>query len=153
MEAVNPSSQQHNLLDDLDDIVPLNYATQGQRFGNYLIDRIVAYIFAFLVVVMVGVAIGLLGGNSDNIFEGLPLYLLMYVSYVWYYTMMEALNKGRTIGKLITGTYAVTMDGKPVTWKTAFYRSLCRIVPFEVFSGFGSAPWHDSWTGTAVVKK
>jgi len=153
MEAVNPSSQQHNLLDDLGDIVSLNYATQGQRFGNYLIDRIIAYIFAFLIVVMIGVAIGLLGGNPDNIFEDLSLYLLLYGSYVWYYTMMEMLNKGRTIGKLITGTRAVTMDGKPLTWKTAFYRSLCRIVPFEVFSGFGPAPWHDRWTGTTVVKK
>ncbi|GAA0539785.1 RDD family protein [Chitinophaga japonensis] len=153
METVNPSSRQEDLLDDLDDMVVLNPATQGQRFGNYIIDRIVAYAFAFLIVVMVGVVIGLLGGNSDGVFEGLPLYLLMYISYVWYYTTMEALNKGRTIGKLITGTYAVTRKGNPITLKTAFYRSLCRIVPFEAFSGFGQVPWHDSWTDTTVVKK
>jgi hypothetical protein len=39
-----------------------------------------------------------------------------------------------------------------LTFKDALLRSLCRLIPFEVFSGFG-VPWHDSLTNTMVVKK
>lgn len=153
MEAVNPSSATQDLLGDLDEIVVLNYATKGQRFGNYIIDRILAYAFAIVVAAGLGAMIGLSGGTGEGVFEGLPLYILMYSSYLGYYTLMEGLTKGRTIGKLITRTQAVTFDGQPITFKLAFLRSLCRIVPFEAFSGFGSAPWHDRWTETTVVNK
>jgi uncharacterized RDD family membrane protein YckC len=154
MEAVNPSSGNQDLLQDLDEIVVLNPATQGQRFANYIIDLIIAYAFAFLLLLMLELIVDMMGGNGDQILgETVVSYLAMYIALIWYYTMLEAINKGRTIGKLITGTYAVASDGKPLTWKAAFYRSLCRIVPFEPFSGFSDAPWHDKWTQTVVVKK
>jgi uncharacterized RDD family membrane protein YckC len=66
---------------------------------------------------------------------------------------MEGSAKGKTLGKLITGTRALKMDGGNLTWKVAFMRSLCRIVPFEAFSAFGGNPWHDRWTDTIVVKE
>lgn len=153
MESVNPTLASHDLLGDLDEIVVLNYASQGQRFGNYIIDRIVALGFAILLGFGVSIIYSVPGGSADAVFEGLPLYVLMYSAYVSYYTLSEAFLKGRTIGKLITGTYAVTNNGEPVTFQLAFFRSLSRIVPFEVFSGLGSAPWHDRWTDTTVVKK
>jgi uncharacterized RDD family membrane protein YckC len=153
MESVNPPSAGHDLLGDLDQIVVLNYASQGQRFGNYIIDRILAYGFAFMIAFGIGMIYGLRGESADGVFEGLPLYLLMYSAYLSYYTLFEALNKGRTVGKMITGTYAIATDGTPITWKLAFLRSLSRLVPFEAFSGFSAAPWHDRWTETTVVKK
>ena len=39
-----------------------------------------------------------------------------------------------------------------LTFKDALLRSLSRCVPFEVLSGFSTLTWHDSWTGTMVVK-
>jgi hypothetical protein len=51
---------------------------------------------------------------------------------------------------MITGTKAVNHDGSNISAKTAFLRTLCRLVPFEPFSAFG-IPWHDSWTHTHVI--
>ena len=153
MESVNPSSTTQDLLGDLDEIVVLNYATKGQRFANYFIDRILAYGFAILVAATLGAVIGLSGGTGEGVFEGLPLYILMYGSYLAYYTLIEGLTKGRSVGKLITRTQAVTFDGQPITFKLALLRSLCRIVPFEAISGLGSVPWHDRWTETTVINK
>ncbi|HEX2627520.1 MAG TPA: RDD family protein, partial [Chitinophagaceae bacterium] len=64
----------------------------------------------------------------------------------------EKLFQGYTIGKLLTGTRAVRNDGKELTWKDAIVRSLCRMIPFEVLSGFAYRPWHDSITKTTVVQ-
>jgi len=63
----------------------------------------------------------------------------------------EKAFKGRTLGKVISGTRAIRNDGGELTLKDALLRSLSRLVPFEVFSGFGT-PWHDSWTNTQVIK-
>jgi uncharacterized RDD family membrane protein YckC len=65
----------------------------------------------------------------------------------------RGITKGRSLGKWITGTVAVRLDGNTINWKDAFLRSLSRIVPFEPFSALGYAPWHDKWTETTVVKK
>jgi uncharacterized RDD family membrane protein YckC len=69
-----------------------------------------------------------------------------------YYSLCEKLFRGQTLGKLITATCALRTDGEELTFKDALLRSLCRLVPLEVFSGFG-VPWHDAWTNTMVVKK
>ena len=65
----------------------------------------------------------------------------------------EALTGGRSLGKLITGTRAVNADGSAISMQTAFWRGLCRAVPFEAFSALGSPsyPWHDKWTNTYVI--
>ena len=79
------------------------------------------------------------------------VFIVGYVNYILYYTLCEKLFNGRTLGKLITGTKAVRLDGSPLTLWNALLRSLSRIVPFEPLSGFGT-PWHDSWTDTTVIK-
>jgi uncharacterized RDD family membrane protein YckC len=79
-------------------------------------------------------------------------YIIVIINYVFYYTLCEKLFKGYTLGKLITGTRAMRQDGEALTFKDALLRSLSRLVPFEVFSGFSTLPWHDSWTNTMVVK-
>ena len=153
MESVNPTSTNRDLLGDLDEITALNYASKGQRFANHIIDFIAACFFYLLTGVGLAVLVEGSGGDSDAVFEGLSGYVIGYSFFAGYFTLMEGLSKGRTLGKLITGTYAVGLDGKPLTLKQAFYRSLCRVVPFESFSGLGAAPWHDKWTNTTVVKK
>jgi hypothetical protein len=36
--------------------------------------------------------------------------------------------------------------------KMALIRTICRFIPFEAFSFFGQKGWHDSISGTNVVK-
>jgi len=105
------------------------------------------------LLLLLAVGIILSGGSADDLPDQPGLYYLIgYSSVILYASIMEAFNKGRTIGKLITGTYAVRNNGQPLDFGTALKRSFCRIVPLEPFSGFGT-PWHDKWTDTTVVKK
>lgn len=133
----------------------LEPASKGTRLANLLID--IAGFYALLI--LIGVFIGLLQvtgtanlldeDNSNIVLQ----YLLSYSLYVLFYTLIEGLTKGRSFGKFITGTVAVKSNGTNFSWKDALLRSLVRIVPFEAFSAFGYAPWHDRWTDTLVVKK
>jgi uncharacterized RDD family membrane protein YckC len=78
--------------------------------------------------------------------------ILAYFNYIIYYTFCEKLFRGYTLGKLVTGTRAIRTDGQELTFRDTILRTLSRIVPFEVFSGFGGHPWHDEWTKTMVIK-
>lgn len=70
-----------------------------------------------------------------------------------YYWIFEGLF-GRTIGKFLTGTKVVLVDGSRPSFLVIFERTLIRLVPFEIFSFFGTSNsgWHDRWSKTAVVK-
>jgi uncharacterized RDD family membrane protein YckC len=139
------------------------YASQGQRFLNWLIDNLLmrfglSYLTGMLIgLILVEVApsfiqeVAYSGGSfSGSVF--LLTAIIGYFNYLVYYTLCEKLLKGRTLGKLITGTRAIRQDGRELTFKNAFLRSLSRLVPFEIFSGFSTLTWHDSWTDTMVVK-
>lgn len=157
------NEQKDNLLGDESYIENhFEYATQGQRFLNWLIDNL---LMRFGLSYLSGMGLGFIIGiaapdffqniayseNSTMIF-GLLGVLIAYLNYIFYYTLCEKLFKGYTLGKLITGTRAIRQDGSELTFRNALLRSLSRCVPFEVFSGFSTLTWHDSWTDTMVIK-
>ena len=76
------------------------------------------------------------------------------VVVVLYYTVMEYFFKGKTLGKFITKTRAVTLENERLDFQTTFIRSLCRVIPFETFSFIGeeSNGWHDSISKTKVIE-
>lgn len=150
------------LTDESYDLNQFVYATQWQRFSNWLIDNL---LMRFGLSYLTGMAIGLLLGfiapdfllsiaNDGAMSSGLILigFLVGYLNYIVYYTLCEKLFKGYTLGKIITGTRANRQDGNELSFKDALLRSLSRCVPFEAFSGFSTLTWHDSWTDTMVVK-
>ncbi|MEO6719026.1 MAG: RDD family protein [Ferruginibacter sp.] len=137
------------------------HATTGQRFLNYLIDNILMnYGLGYFTGTIIGVILAAISPDflaetqiAGNYWSIILLSLAIgYFNYLIYYTLCEKLLRGRTIGKLITGTRAVRADGSELTLKDAILRSVCRIVPFEQFSAFGGHPWHDRWTNTIVIK-
>lgn len=139
------------------------YATQGQRFLNWLIDNLIMrYGLGYLTGMGVGVILGIAAPEffQDITYRDTDIFgklfflglLIGYLNYIIYYTLCEKLFRGYTLGKLITGTRAIRQDGKELTFKDALLRSLCRCVPFEVLSGFSTLTWHDSWTDTMVIK-
>ncbi len=69
-----------------------------------------------------------------------------------YYTLTEGFF-GRSVGKFITGTVVVDENGVKINLGSALKRSLCRLIPFDGLSFFGSRGWHDSITETYVVEK
>jgi uncharacterized RDD family membrane protein YckC len=143
-----------NMLLDIEQDLYLERASVGARFANFLIDEI------FYYVLLIGI-IALILTNQDpgNSFleredPGALFfqYLALFAFIVIFFTIQEGAFKGKTLGKLITGTRAVKIDGGQLTWKDALMRSLCRLVPFEAFSAFGGCPWHDRWTDTIVTR-
>ena len=129
-------------------------ATGGQRFLNYIIDIIFFYIvvIAFTTIALLVIGDDALNENSSGI-SSLTEYLISYTIYVGLYTFFETTTKGRTIGKMVTKTRAVRMDGSILTFYDALKRSLVRIIPIDAFSALAGSPWHDRWTDTKVIKE
>ena len=132
-------------------------AENGTRFANYLIDQIFVSIITFAIALGLFAVLGedalMIGGSevAGTVMD----YVITYILFVLYYTLSEYHLNGKTLGKLITRSRAVTTLNQPMDLKTSFYRSLSRIVPFEAFSFFSEAPggWHDRWTDTMVIKE
>ena len=153
MNIETNDTEQPLLFSDLD-LIESRTASMGQRFLNLLIDIVAFYVlniafdFIFIAVARDSAMDYLNAIQSSRLFAMLVGSLFLII----YYFVCEKAFRGKTLGKLITGTKAVRDDGTELTVKDAFLRSLSRIVPFEFFSGFAYAPWHDKWTNTTVIK-
>ena len=129
----------------------IEYASRWQRFFNYFVDSIAAFICSFIVTVILTMVTPL--ADADETLLGLFAIAFMMFCVPAYYIIFEGASNGRTLGKIITGTRVVKEDISPITWRDAFLRSLIRLVPFEPLSTFARRPWHDKWSETMVIKK
>ncbi|MGM9476664.1 RDD family protein [Pedobacter sp. GSP4] len=133
--------------------IDLDYcrANTSKRFANYLIDLVVFYIIMFCIGILIGIFNPSLVEGLDGI--GGRLISLLFYGIIMFFT--EAMSNGKSIGKLITGTKAVNLDGSDITFQKAFTRNLVRAIPFNVFSALGNpcAPWHDTWSDTLVIEE
>lgn len=79
------------------------------------------------------------------IFSGSVVYILYYLILEW--------KMGRTFGKFITGTKVATDNAVRPDFSTVLIRTLCRYIPFELFSHYKKFPkgWHDSFSSTIVI--
>ena len=145
------STEQHLFADNEYRLVQ---ASPGKRFANYIIDIVffvVVAVFAIMVAMMINPSLE--GTLTEENGEATLTDLVMIFFMILYWFGIEAIFKGKTLGKLITGTRAVNEDGSNLTVKAALLRSLCRAVPFEAFSALGnpSYPWHDKWAKSYVI--
>ena len=131
-------------------------ADTGKRLINYMVDLVGFYVLIFVLTIIVGLI------SPDTLYEYVdadsnefnPLETLFFLLlYAVYMGVLEAVFKGKTLGKLITKTRALNVDGSRISVGAAFGRGLSRAVPFAAFSALGSPcnPWHDKWTNTMVV--
>ncbi|OQP64459.1 hypothetical protein A3860_21055 [Niastella vici] len=152
MENTNP-----DLLQEFELTVDLTPVSPGLRFVNYLIDVIAFYALAFIIGMLYALIATPNSYSGEVSDERGSLQILLLLAWILimvaYYTLFEFFAKGRTLGKMATGTVAVREDGSNLTFKDALLRTLCRFIPFEPFSAFGYRPWHDSMTRTFVIKK
>ena len=134
-------------------------AGHAKRLANYLIDLVIFSVLLFLLSYVLydineGLAHLLYDTDEANPEQALAGNLLTLLLYGMYMGLQEALLKGRSVGKLITGTITVNQDGSRISGQTALLRGLCRAVPFNALSAFGTPPnpWHDRWTKTRVIQ-
>jgi uncharacterized RDD family membrane protein YckC len=133
--------------------VSLEMAGHGRRFINYIVDLLSFYAVLIVAAVPVLLVYPHMLDFADSPGGQYVDKLLTMLVYGLYMGLVEALFKGRSLGKMITGTRVVYEDGTTISGRTAFLRGLSRAVPFCAFSAFGAwcHPWHDRWTDTYVV--
>jgi len=127
-------------------LVPANI---GKRFINYIVDIIV---FSFLVAFVLAAASPVYP-LMNKIMQQQPLSLadrfVIWFLYGLFMAVMEALLKGKTIGKYFTATRAVDENGLPVSSQSAFLRGLIRAIPIDQFTAitFDFSPRAHGTTG------
>ena len=128
-----------------------------KRLLNYFIDII---IFSLIISFVLGIlsSFSLWASNFVNTLRTQGSFTIgqqLVITFLFglYISLTEAVLKGKTLGKYMTGTRAVSEAGQRITAETAFVRGLIRMIPFEQFSILFDMPrlWHDSWSKTIVV--
>ncbi len=116
----------------------------GRRFGNLVVDTTLFALLAYGVIAALSVEQLLLWGTW------LSWGLLLLFALVW--SLPEMLF-GRTLGKLLTGTRVVNLQGECPTAGQVCVRTVVRWVPFDAWSFLwgDDVGWHDSWANTRVV--
>lgn len=128
-------------------------AAKNKRFLNLIIDTIAYYVLAIVVGLFLGILEVGLGVSffsaTDNIFLD---YLFGIVLITSYFTFLEYYFNGKSLGKMVTKTRALTVHGESLSVNDAMARSLSRLIPFEAFSFLGDGRgWHDSISKTIVI--
>jgi len=125
-------------------------ASPSKRFVNYVIDVLFFYVLIFgfyAIISMIDPRV------FDFIDDGVTDRIVGLVFYGVIMSFTEAMLNGKSIGKFITKTRAVSLDGSDLSFERIFTRNLIRIIPFEILSAFGypCSPWHDKWSDSIVV--
>lgn len=115
-------------------------AESNKRLMNYLIDQVSACIYTLIFVLFIY--------DPGSL---IVAYLLIGCSY---YFFMEHFNDGKTMGKIVTKTKAVTIDGDKMPIKTIFIRTISRFIPFDNVSYLllNTTGWHDMISKTIVIE-
>lgn len=129
--------------------------SERKRFESGIID----FLFTFVSIFGSGFIIVITGNifNWDifSIWQKFVTdytYLAFFTFLLLNYLFMEWLL-GATIGKLATGMMVVTENGTKPNFAKILIRTLCRLIPFDIFSFLGKSGifWHDSISKTYVV--
>ena len=117
-----------------------------QRFLHHVVDSIAMYVFALAV-----------GFIAYFLFGEIVAPILAYIAFFTYYLIFESLFQ-RTLGKVLTGTKVVDLQGEKPSFLAVLGRTLARYIPFEPISFlfYGAYPtkgWHDRLSRTLVVPK
>ncbi|HYG39543.1 MAG TPA: RDD family protein [Cytophagales bacterium] len=121
-------------------------AGAGKRLMNYLIDTSIIYMLWHLALMATFYFFNKTEQDIGTV------YLVLFSVYLPYYIFLEYL-KGKTVGKMITGTQVLDEDGYKASFGRIVLRTVCRFIPFEAVSFlFGDAVgWHDLLSKTRVV--
>jgi uncharacterized RDD family membrane protein YckC len=129
--------------------VDSNVVSSGIRFLHYIIDFIIAY----LLILVIFIVLGLFINPTSNSFLGeLFTYITILGTFFAYYAIME-IKFQKTIGKFITKTKVVKIDGNKPAVSEILIRTICRLIPFDGISYlFVKNGLHDYLSKTKVIK-
>ncbi|MBO9564792.1 MAG: RDD family protein [Niastella sp.] len=150
-----PHPSNVNLLQDIEyEMMSRQEAPPQLRFVNYIIDLISFYaIIITLIVLMTLTTWGSMIFQAIDKMDGLTDFVILHIFYGCYMLIIEGAFKGKTLGKLITGTRVVHERRDSFSWRDALRRGCMRMIPLEYVTGCVGSPFHDQWTKTRVIRE
>lgn len=131
--------------------VDSNVVSSGIRFLNLIIDSIVWYILIIIVFFIIGLMIPTNTLVSDLFVLVFNLAIIFGVFFA-YHSIME-IKFQKTLGKFVTKTKVVKLNGEKPTNEDIITRTFCRLIPFDRISFlFVKNGIHDFLSKTKVVK-
>lgn len=124
--------------------VPLVDADAGKRFLNLLID---IGVVIFLIVIFNKII------YHHSIFSYFGLFKILDLAVIFAYFYGLENSVGQTVGKMITKTKVVNLDGGKPTTQQMLVRTFSRIIPLEPVLLIGGKWLHDSLSQTRVVNQ
>ena len=125
-----------------------NIVGSGIRFVNFIIDFIIWLILAFIISFIIGLFIRPTDQGLITLFG----YILIFGTFIAYYAIME-IKFQKTVGKFVTKTKVVKMNGEKPENGDIIARTFCRLIPFDRISFlFTRNGFHDFLSKTTVVK-
>lgn len=126
----------------------IKLAHPGLRLINFVIDSFIWFIMAAVSVVVLDSAFPTMSHFGINALA----YISMAALFLGYYIFMEFYFQ-KTLGKIITGTKVIDMDGGKPKAKAILFRSIIRMMPVEWLSYlFMRNGGHDFLSKTCVVR-
>ncbi len=119
----------------------------GTRFLNFIIDLFVWFILVTIISLIINPFIQ----TTDQLALQIVTYILFFGTYVAYYSIME-IKFQKTVGKFLTKTKVVKMNGEKAENIDIIARSFYRLIPFDRLSFlFVKNGIHDFLSKTNVV--
>ena len=128
----------------------INSASRVLRLLSFLIDST----FILFIIFSIAYIVGNYGISfSSYIVNYIYSTSLILVSFIGYYLILEFKFQA-TVGKLLTRTYVVDLEGNKPKLITLLKRTLIRLIPIDPLSYlFSKNGWHDKLSKTRVLKK
>ncbi|NER17997.1 RDD family protein [Spongiivirga citrea] len=119
----------------------LDLAGENTRINNFIIDFFISFTLGFSAAK----AIELIDYN-----EWLPFIAFMLVRFVYYF--VPEMNNGKTIGKMITKSRVVDINGNQPSGPKLIKRTLLRFISLLLtFISDENVAFHDQFSKTYVV--
>lgn len=128
--------------------VDSNLVGSGIRFLNFVIDFFVWLILAFIISFIIDLFVQPNGLGLITLIG----YILILGTFIAYYAIME-IKFQKTVGKFVTKTKVVKINGEKPENRDIISRTFCRLIPFDRLSFlFMKNGIHDMLSKTKVVK-
>lgn len=126
----------------------LNVAGSSIRFINFIVDIIAFSVLIYITTSLVGSLVNPLTEKMATLLS----YATSGTTFFAYYAIMETKFQ-KTIGKFLTQTSVVTLDGQKPTDADIIARTICRFLPFDRLSFLLIKNGiHDYLSKTTVIK-
>ncbi len=128
--------------------VDFNVVGSGIRFINFIFDFFILLILATIISIIIGIFID----PTNQVMTQIIGYIIIFGTFIGYYVIME-IKFQKTVGKFITKTKVVKMDGEKPENEDIIARTFYRLIPFDWVSFlFTKNGFHDYLSKTKVVK-